>query len=572
MAPQKLNEYERKRLENIRRNDEMMAALKIHSKASEVSAAAKRSRVGTKSYTVKSEKKPKTETPVVIRRSLRTRGMPPDSEGLNDSVLESANVVEIDHSAEVLGPLAMSDAYSGDGSTRSFVEAIVGLAKKEESVGGSCDVEREEDEKVCGSLKLESLTLDSENIARVVLGRITIARIFPSSSAKMIVAGNKYGNIGFWDFDCSKNEGSEIHLYSPHPAPISGILVQRHCLSKNKIEWQKNSNSNHCQLISLLYDMLKLKTAHSATDIGRVLPDRSRLYSPSNSIGKIYTSCYEGFVRLMDAEKEVFDLVYRCDKAIYSLSQPENDANCLYFGKDRGGLAIWDIRMSKCSSQLVLHEERINTIDFNSKSPHIMATSSSDGTACTWDLRYNKKDKLKALRTFTHRRAVHSAYFSPSGCSLATTSADNTIGIYSGANWENASSIYHYNQTGRWLSSFRAIWGWDDSYVFVGNMKRGVDVVSPVDKRIIKTLQSPHISAIPCRFDAHPCEMPLVEALEELLKLHRPTHLVMNSEISTPMSNPRVDCVDLEQQSMRLTILRGHGLDRLLWKTSQRSS
>lgn len=37
MAPQKLNDYERKRLENIRRNDEMMAALKLHSKATQLS-------------------------------------------------------------------------------------------------------------------------------------------------------------------------------------------------------------------------------------------------------------------------------------------------------------------------------------------------------------------------------------------------------------------------------------------------------------------------------------------------------------------------------------------------------
>ena len=45
-SSQKLTEYERKRLENIRRNDEMMAALKIHSKATELSASssAKRQR------------------------------------------------------------------------------------------------------------------------------------------------------------------------------------------------------------------------------------------------------------------------------------------------------------------------------------------------------------------------------------------------------------------------------------------------------------------------------------------------------------------------------------------------
>lgn len=37
MAPPKLTDYERKRLENIRRNNEMMAKLKVHSKVSELS-------------------------------------------------------------------------------------------------------------------------------------------------------------------------------------------------------------------------------------------------------------------------------------------------------------------------------------------------------------------------------------------------------------------------------------------------------------------------------------------------------------------------------------------------------
>lgn len=35
-------------------------------------------------------------------------------------------------------------------------------------------------------------------------------------------------------------------------------------------------------------------------------------------------------------------------------------------------------------------------------------------------------------------------------------------------------------------------------------MKRGVDVISPARRKTIMTVQSPDISAIPCRFDAHP--------------------------------------------------------------------
>lgn len=53
----------------------------------------------------------------------------------------------------------------------------------------------------------------------------------------------------------------------------------------------------------------------------------------------------------------------------------------------------------------------------------------------------------------------------------------------------------------------RGKWGWDDSYVFIGNMKRGVDIISVAGKKIVSTLRSELISAIPCRFDAHPCKV-----------------------------------------------------------------
>lgn len=54
------------------------------------------------------------------------------------------------------------------------------------------------------------------------------------------------------------------------------------------------------------------------------------------------------------------------------------------------------------------------------------------------------------------------------------------------------------------MGGCRGIWGWDDSSVFIGNMKRGVDIISVTGKKTAATLQSELVSAIPCRFDAHP--------------------------------------------------------------------
>lgn len=74
-----------------------------------------------------------------------------------------------------------------------------------------------------------------------------------------------------------------------------------------------------------------------------------------------------------------------------------------------------------CSDWEVQWKLTINTISFNPQNPNIMATSSTDGTACIWDLRSTRSRKPKTLKTVSHGRAVNSAYFSPSGTSLATT-------------------------------------------------------------------------------------------------------------------------------------------------------
>ncbi|CAH8294029.1 unnamed protein product [Eruca vesicaria subsp. sativa] len=71
-----------------------------------------------------------------------------------------------------------------------------------------------------------------------------------------------------------------------------------------------------------------------------------------------------------------------------------------------------------------LHKYRIHTIDFNTQNTqntHLMATSSQDRTACVWDLRTMGTKKPKTLATVDHAKAVYSAYFSPSGLSLAST-------------------------------------------------------------------------------------------------------------------------------------------------------
>ncbi|XP_058067546.1 uncharacterized protein LOC131216929 [Magnolia sinica] len=446
-----LTDYERRRLENIKRNDQMMASLKLHQKSNQLSSAPKRQRIEIKGYETTPEKKPKTKSPIVIRRSLRSRGIPPDAStasGVEDDLAASPqkptnSSSHLDPLIRKLGRLPMQQAYSGRvSSNRQLIDTImdmsenVPLTRSKKSVAVDC-------------FDLGSLVLKPDNIARMLPARILSVAFFPSEERTMVVVGDKLGNVGFWDVDCEEERGNGVYLYSPHSAPISGISVEP-------------------------------------------------------ILSKISTSSYDGYIRLMDVGKETFNMVYSSDDAIFSLSQRPHDVKSLYFGVGKGKLKLWDERAGKISSIYNLHDQRINSIDFNTENTNLMATSSTDATACIWDLRSaSGAHRLKCLKRVNHRKAVHSAYFSPSGSCLATTSYDNNVGLLSGVEFEDMTMIPHYNQTSKWISTFRAIWGWDDSNLFVGNTKREVDVISTVNKTTT-SLESPYMTAIPCRFAAHP--------------------------------------------------------------------
>ncbi|KAI3811281.1 hypothetical protein L1987_21002 [Smallanthus sonchifolius] len=453
MATQRLTEYERKRIENIKRNDELLASLNIKSKLAYLSASAKRQRAETKSYKLSPEKKARSQTPIVIRRSLRTQGKAPDSAGLKDDFTEPPkksttmkSQVSPNKSARELEPISMRDSSVCSESDEPLVNKIMSVCKE----SGLEDGDGDRNCRVRVLIDLEAMELAPENVARVVPNRILSVKLFPSADLKMVVVGNKFGNLGFWNVDSENEDGDGIYMYHPHPAPVSAILIHPFSLSK------------------------------------------------------VITSCYGGRVRSLDIEKETFGLVYSTEDAIFSMSQQHGDVNSLYIGEGYGVVSVWDERSARSSFSWELHDSRINTIDFNPENTNMMATSSSDGTACIWDLRKLGKRKPESLKVITRERAVHSAYFSPSGGLLATTSLDDKIGVLSGANYEDEFMINHNNQTGRWLSSFKGVWGWDDSYIFVGNMKRGVDVISTEQKRLVTTLESPHLTAILCRFDPHP--------------------------------------------------------------------
>lgn len=257
--------------------------------------------------------------------------MPPDSKGLADDFCENTdkNTKHVSplkrQSRRVLGPLSMTDAFSGDGmeSNQILVETILSIAKKAQvdvpvkegfdvvkdeknlsdfngkrkmesckSEDLECPVKAEKvkeefDENLSGKSKLvscglvkgvvksesldglvralksdpwlESMDLKPENVARLLPGRIMVVKFFPCSSTRMIAAGNKFGNIAFWNADCEDEKGDGIYLYHPHTGPISGILIQQYSMSK--VLWVSNFDTN----ISLMFALFNFEDAFRFT-------------------------------------------------------------------------------------------------------------------------------------------------------------------------------------------------------------------------------------------------------------------------------------------------------------------
>jgi WD40 repeat protein len=207
----------------------------------------------------------------------------------------------------------------------------------------------------------------------------------------------------------------------------------------------------------------------------------------------------------MDIEKEVFDMLYTNDRNIMlsAICCAPHGYQSVYFAEAFGEMKMLDLRVGGVSNSYDLHEKRINTIDFHPHNLHLVSTSSAYCTASIWDVRNMGKRQTKSIATVRHDSAVLSSYFSPSGNYLATASFDDNVGLLNGLDSWRTTLIYHYNPKRTAVSSFRAIWGWDDQYLFIGNKEKALDAICTSTK-ITTTLRSPLLTAIPTRVAMHP--------------------------------------------------------------------
>merc|ERR1712032_1439168 len=121
------------------------------------------------------------------------------------------------------------------------------------------------------------------------------------------------------------------------------------------------------------------------------------------------------------------------------------------------------------------------SVSCNPLKPHLLLTGTNKGGCFIYDLRSSRKSSglltpLVELQGAT--RSLSSCQFSPSGSQVVTISTDDKFRLYNtenitGSTLQPAAQVRHNNQTGRWLTPFRATWHPTRENAFLtGSMER----------------------------------------------------------------------------------------------------
>lgn len=312
---------------------------------------------------------------------------------------------------------------------------------------------------------VSKLKISAEQVAKVTPSRIFSMAIHPTESKLLVAAGDKWGAVGLWDVNNSESKNSGVEVFYPHSRPIN-------CLTFNTIDPN--------QLISTSYD---------------------------------------GTVRYFDLEAQKVGLIYGSDDEedfTYTGYHYQVDAHTYLISLGRTGIVgLVDTRESnrKRSKDFQVYERvSARMASLHPTKRHLLMAPNTKGECCIFDIRSRQKKLTPVVSMVGHSKALSSAMFSSvTGNSVVTVCYDNKLRIYDTTKMEAKvfpkKQISHNNQTGQWLTTFKAEWHpRRDDVFFVGSMSypRQIDVYKPTGEHF--PIRGEELTSICSIVKAHPTQ------------------------------------------------------------------
>ncbi|KAG0213486.1 hypothetical protein BGX28_004341 [Mortierella sp. GBA30] len=522
-----ITEYERLRLENIRRNEEAMRAFQLPEAVSAVSSVRDRNKRPAPTPGVKREKRIKNTEILPRRTSNRLKNIEPDGPAAKEKAAkfnETLQNLDFARKARRTGDLSLADVSSGHGDEAKFAKLMEEMATyvpEKARVVDPEDISDEDEVTTTVKVKKEIKDDDSKKNAKNEEtkaedddNKIGIRKYFSRATRASTEDKTKAAAI-------SHHIKSEVESKSVSAKKEPSLRRKVQAL-KVKGPWptvKVCQGRIYCMAIHENKDKLLVCGGDIDGNLGfwdldESLPEdhepeydeqpniysykahtrtlSSMQYSPSDPT-KLFTSSYDGSVRYLDLTKQQFIESYvvapDASDHIGSVSMTSNGQQ-LWFADDEGGVTLKDVRTPKDEMvyRQLLHEKKVGCVNVNPKFANLIVTSSLDRTMKIWDIRTFGKRKAdpEYLAEFPHGLSVTSAMWSPDGASIASTSYDDNVRVFN--NFEPALPnltaipdpvrIRHNNQSGRWVTMLRAVWSHQFNWFTIGNMNKSVDIYS----------------------------------------------------------------------------------------------
>ncbi|KAJ3213377.1 WD repeat-containing protein 76 [Dinochytrium kinnereticum] len=399
-------EYERERMENIRKNQELLLELGLADSSSQGLHSAKPAhpkKKRTKRDTVKPETNENSNNEGDKKRfSLRVRGLDPDGLAAK-AFAEEAAIREQEYQnrrARIRGkiPLLESNtvlkseegddqAASGTNTPKEKHDETANFLKTLQTAGISVSLKRKasSDDDTSDTAptptnhpNYKSLSIPiPEGTVKVTKEMIYTIAMHPSVDKLIAGVGDKTGAVAFWDVSdlldrlaTGPKEEEEVEplvvSFKPHARPVSKIM-----------------------------------------------------YRPGDP-NRILTSSYDGSIRCMEINAQMFDEVYvhPSEDIITSFDIDPVTGQTCWFSIGDGSVGTVDLRCpNKTSIPLyTLSEKKINTVHINPTISHLILTAGLDNTFNVFDVRKiqrSTKDSYEPVISLRHGKSVNSAFWSP---------------------------------------------------------------------------------------------------------------------------------------------------------------
>ncbi|GLI61161.1 hypothetical protein VaNZ11_003447 [Volvox africanus] len=454
------------------------------------------------------------------------------------------------------GELPFRSENGNEGTDAAFLEALKAAAAAASETGSPSPVaaSAQRRERLSDVEDFTKLSLVQRDVAKVTKDGVTHMAWLPGCERLLLAAADKAGRVSLWNVDAAESGPAEetdgVLMFSPHSEYISGM------------RWLgREAAIGPCRLISASYDgsFRALDLGGSGTWLELPAPGDPR----DNEFSSLDVTADGRTAYLGDpcGNVDIVDLraapppprprpLPRSSPSALSpppLAATGTAAVAMSVDSSRGGDGVGGgsvgseggVKGPASSAHgvvvggLQIRPKKINSLHLEPTTDVLLASSCSDGTVCIWDVRklrtavaavaHTHKGSspqcpraCKPLSELRHGKSCHAAYWAHDGSKrLLSTSFDDTLRVWSpsggggggagsgdddGDSLALELSIPHNNQTGRWITPFRAVWSATCDAVLVGNMHRGLDVFRSTAPRGQRdgggdgdVLRSPHL-------------------------------------------------------------------------------